>query len=209
MRSHGRRTATARCCPGAPLRLYYNDVGPGRHVTPKQYASKFWEMDVFIFSEPSGSAANQSPLGGPGSWVRTSVARYRLGAASEGDPKLGHYYFGELGAAVKSQKDIYTRVKRIDGTIESQGFNYSDISYALVAPFYGKGYPEECQLVLQMRYLYQKTNFGLQDFVKKSFIGLDCNGFVGGYLDRRNAPAAWLRTSATKTSTPIKSLLGP
>ena len=62
--------------------------------------------------------------------------------------------------------------------------------------------------MLQMRYRYQKTAFALDDFVKASFIGLDCNGFVGGYMDRRNAPDQWRRTSASKTSEPIKSLLG-
>lgn len=191
-------------------------------MTPKEYASKFLEMDVFIFSNQpvavsaAGSSAGSLSTAVDGGWVRTRVASYRLGAAYDergGDPKkfdkgIDRYYFNDLTGAVRDQKDIYTRIKRIDGVIESSGYDYSDMSYSLVAPFYGKGYPEEVQLALQMRYRYQKTKFGLTDFVNSSFIGLDCNGFVGGYLDRRNSQDKWLRKSASKTSDPIKTLLG-
>jgi hypothetical protein len=78
-----------------------------------------------------------------------------------------------------------------------------------VAPFSGKGYPEEVQLLLQDRYRYQKTHVALEDFVKQQFIGLDCNGFVGGYLERRNAQTTWRRAKASMTSMPIRDILGP
>jgi hypothetical protein len=189
-----------------------------------EYAAKFLEMDVFIFSDQpaaagataGGSSSGSLPNSGDGKWVRARVGSYRLGAGYDergGDPKkfdkgTDRHYFNDLTGSVRGQKDIYTRIKRIDGVFESSGYDYSDISYSLVAPFYGKGYPEEVQLVLQMRYRYQKTNLALADFVQSSFIGLDCNGFVGGYLDRRNAQDKWLRKSASKTSEPIQTLLG-
>ncbi|MGA7982354.1 MAG: hypothetical protein WCA32_19295 [Chromatiaceae bacterium] len=193
--------------------------------TPKQYASKYLDMDVYVFSGPlttpmpaaKSAGATLRPVVDIGSWVRIRVGSYRLGAAwaeRGGDPKKlddkkDHYYFSNLTGAVRGRQRIKTKIKRIDGVVESREYDYSEISYALVAPFYGKGYPEDVQLALQMRDRFQKTKFTLQQFAKASFIGLDCNGFVGGYIERRNAQDKWLRKSASKTSARIADLLGP
>lgn len=187
-------------------------------MTPKDYLQKFKDLDVFIFSSENPASFEE------GSWVRTSVLSYRLGVSYDparnplpppgpdgkvGPRKIVHPYQDDLTSAVKGHTKIKIKVKRIDGVPETGEYEYNDLAYGLVAPFSGKGYPEEVQLLLQDRYRYQKTKIELQQFVKLQFIGLDCNGFVGGYLERRNAPMAWRRTKASKTSMPIRDLLGP
>jgi len=126
-----------------------------------------------------------------------------------GARKIVHPYQDDLTSAVKGHTKIKVKVKRIDGVEETGEHEYTELSYGLVAPFSGKGYPEEVQLLLQDRYRYQKTHVALEDFVKQQFIGLDCNGFVGGYLERRNAQTTWRRTKASMTSMPIRDILGP
>ena len=187
-------------------------------MTPKDYLQRFKDLDVFIFSSENPASFDA------GKWVRTSVLSYRLGVSYDpamnplpapgpdgkvGARKIVHPYQDDLTSAVKGHTKIKVKVKRIDDVEETGEYEYTDLSYGLVAPFSGKGYPEEVQLLLQDRYRYQKTKIALEQFVQQSFIGLDCNGFVGGYLERRTAPADWRRTKASKTSMPIRDLLGP
>jgi hypothetical protein len=187
-------------------------------MTPKDYLQKFKELDVFIFSSENPASFDA------GKWVRTSVLSYRLGGSYDpaknplpppgpdgkvGARKIVHPYQDDLTSAVKGHTKIKVKVKRIDGVEETGEHEYTELSYGLVAPFSGKGYPEEVQLLLQDRYRYQKTHVALEDFVKQQFIGLDCNGFVGGYLERRNAQTTWRRAKASMTSMPIRDILGP
>ena len=187
-------------------------------MTPKDYLQRFKDLDVFIFSSENPASFDA------GKWVRTSVLSYRLGVSYDpamnplpapgpdgkvGARKIVHPYQDDLTSAVKGHTKIKVKVKRIDDVEETGEYEYTDLSYGLVAPFSGKGYPEEVQLLLQDRYRYQKPKIALEQFVQQSFIGLDCNGFVGGYLERRAAPADWRRTKASKTSMPIRDLLGP
>ena len=61
-----------------------------------------------------------------------------------------------------------------------------------VRPFWGKGSPEDCQVVLQLALLFRLTNAGDLQAWADSNIGLDCNGFVGNYLLRgRAAGVSW------------------
>ncbi len=53
---------------------------------------------------------------------------------------------------------------------------------SLLMPFYGKGSPESCLIVLQLAMIVLKVKpTELQDWADKH-LGLDCNGFVGNYL---------------------------
>ena len=84
-----------------------------------------------------------------------------------------------------------------------------DIDYSLVTPFWGKGYPEECQFALQ---LWDRVRLKPPDIGKMvaedGSIGLDCNGFVGKFLERnRNPSGDWLHSNGDATSKPINELL--
>jgi len=219
-------------------------------MTPKEYAEKYWNLEVYlvppkvpsypeILVHPAASVyfAKRSLAGigdavanaidsaisdDHGVWFRTRVASYRLGPSYEDknndnkfDEKADHAYRDDLDNAAGGRKDIKIKVKRIDGTIETRSFGtYRDMMYAATTPFSGKGFPEEAQMALQLRYRYQKTTFTLAQFASMHFIGLDCNGFVGGYLRRRNDAANWFRKEPDpKTmigpSMPIRALMGP
>jgi hypothetical protein len=72
-----------------------------------------------------------------------------------------------------------------------------------VNPFWGKGSPEDCQIVLQLAVkLGRATKLNLQSYCDK-YLGLDCNGFVGNYLLRAfNGANDW-------RSDPGKDAVGP
>jgi hypothetical protein len=136
----------------------------------------------------------------PGSWRRVTVNLYRL----KGSPQAGILY-----STLKNKLAFFNvRVMGIDGSIQTYSFRPDDIKYALVAPFFGKGYPEECQVALQLWHRYQSKQLDINSLIATAGIGLDCNGFVGGYIDRLKSPSNWLRRSPTHTSDMINGLLG-
>ena len=186
-------------------------------MTPAQYASAFRKLRVFLDSEPGDDDQPPTPMAldergrtPPSlSWrprqETVDVKSYLLVSGGGAPAKP---YYGKFGAGLKSALYIEAQIFRVDGTIETNSFQYDQIAYGLIAPFWGKGYPEECQLALQ---LWHRLGLGpptVKDMVlENGSIGLDCNGFVGGYLERSRNPAQWLRTRGTMTGSPINELL--
>lgn len=186
-------------------------------VTPAQYASAFRKLRVYLDSElgdddpqPTPMALNEQGRTPPSLSFRprqeiVDVKSYLL-VSGGGAPSKPYYW--KLGPALKNALYIEATIFRIDGTIETNSFQYDQIAYGLIAPFWGKGYPEECQLALQ---LWHRLGLGppaVKDMVlENGSIGLDCNGFVGAYLERSRNPSQWLRTRGTMTGSPINELL--
>jgi hypothetical protein len=187
-------------------------------MTPAQYAAKFLHMGVFVTAEGAAAAAANSgrvpmylpdpkapgmrpgkPME-PGRWQYFKVDRYRI-----------HYsgYSGFLTGALHKEATIGLKVMRIDGAIDTLSVPLPDISYSIAAPFWGKGYPEDFQVVIQLWKRYGIAKTSVNSLITQGLIGLDCNGFVGGYIERRHSPGVWLRKGSTKTSYSIRSLLGP
>jgi hypothetical protein len=189
----------------------------------KNPAVSLWMADQSLkgLASSEEEAAKKVLSDNHGIWYRTRVARYRLGPSGEDkngdkavnwkevDGKKDKLYQNNLNNAVNGKKKIKVRVRRIDGVVDTKVCEtYNEIALAAVSPFSGKGFPEEVQVCLQLRFRYQKSPFTMEQFVQKDFIGLDCNGFVGGYLRRRNDPSGWHRTtSGWGPSTPIRSLM--
>jgi hypothetical protein len=155
---------------------------------------------------PASGAENAPP---PGQWQKVRVASYRLGEANGG-------YRGQFWSEIKKFVDqkgkeaITVVVKTIWDKQETKTFlTPNELAYTAVAPFYGKGSPEEVQIMLQLRYRFQKVTLALNDFTKAAFIGLDCNGFVGNYVQRAVKGAHWYRRSASDPgpSTCLSSLM--
>jgi hypothetical protein len=186
-------------------------------MTPSEYAAKFLSLYLFL-PQPSDDDGSPPPVTSmylpdkkaprlsdgdsldPGIWSRVKVDRYRLKESAQA---------GVLYSTLKSKVAfINVRVMSIDGSIGTYRFRPDDIKYALVAPFYGKGYPEECQIALQLWHRYCSKRLDINSLIATAGIGLDCNGFVGGYIDRLKAPAGWHRKSGTHTSDMIAGLLG-
>jgi hypothetical protein len=185
-------------------------------MTPAEYAAKFLNLNLFLpkpldddSDPPATSMYLPDPKApklvageniDPGIWRRVKVDLYRLNGSAQA---------GLLYSTLKNKVAfVNVRVMRIDGSIQTFRFHPDDIKYALAAPFYGKGYPEECQIVLQLWDRYLSKQLDINRLISTAGIGLDCNGFVGGYIDRLNAPANWQRKSGTHTGDMIDSLLG-
>jgi hypothetical protein len=186
-------------------------------MTPAQYAAKFLNLYLFLPQPPDDDDGprpvtsmylpdRKAPnlVAGdvidPGIWRRVKVDLYRL----KGSPQAGILY-----STLKSKLAFFdVRVMCINGSVETYTFKPDDIKYALAAPFFGKGYPEECQIVLQLWHRYCSNRLDINSLIATAGIGLDCNGFVGGYIDRLKAPANWHRKGGTHTGDMINGLLG-
>ena len=185
-------------------------------MTPLEYAKQFQDLpalvrptgdysyvddnaDVtppFSMALPEKGKKEPSVLTGQEKWVSLDVSAYRLDT-----PKLGSW--SRLGEALKSALYIEAKIMSPDGLSEqAYSFQYRDIAYSLIAPFWGKGYPEECQLVLQ---LWDRLNFTpkFDILANQEYVGVDCNAFVGGYLERRviGKRDQWSRSIASGTAT--------
>lgn len=185
-------------------------------MTPAQYANAFRRLRVFLDGDPGANPpptplALPEPGRTPPSLMQSprqeflDVKSYLL-VSGGGAPSKP--YYGKFGPALKSAQYIEAKIFRVDGTIETRSFQYREIAYSLVTPFWGKGYPEECQLALQ---LWDRLGLGPPDVramvAENGSIGLDCNGFVGGFLERNRNPAQWLRSGGSMTGAPINELL--
>src|SRR5689334_5843478 len=185
-------------------------------MTPSEYAAKFLNLSVFLpqtsdddggpppatsmyLPDPRAPKLVAGDSLDPGSWRRVKVDLYRLNGSAQA---------GVLYSTLKNKVAfVNVRVMRIDGSIQTHHFRPDEISYALAAPFFGKGYPEECQVVLQLWHRYRSKQLDINSLIATAGIGLDCNGFVGGYIDRLKNPSNWLRKSATHTGDMINGLL--
>ncbi len=187
-------------------------------MTPAQYASAFRKLRVylnrpgdendFLYTPMALEERGRTPpsrLSRPQQEI-VDVKSYLLVPSNGKGPSQP--YYGKFGPALKKALYIEAQIARVDGTIETRSFQYNEIAYSLITPFWGKGYPEECQLALQ---LWDRLRLGPPDIRKMAAedgsIGLDCNGFVGGFLERNRNPGDWVRTNGDATSKPINELL--
>jgi len=168
-------------------------------TSPKDDDDDALPLTPMALSNPRAQAARPGIPMEPGSWRSFRVDRYRLN-----DSGREHALLHAL-----SNQSFSIRVAAIDGSIQTHSVTLPEISYALVTPFWGKAYPEEFQIAIQLWDRYSLGPPTVDQLILTGAIGLDCNGFVGGYMERRSSPSRWWRKSATKTSYYIKDLLGP
>jgi hypothetical protein len=130
-------------------------------MTPARYADKYLHLPV-AFSD------------GP---VTVSVSRYvlRNPSAEQG------LFWAALKDYLLKNKSVRVRVDDADAEFTTP----HQILHRAVNPFYGKGSPEDCQIVLQLAVLLRRvrSKSELQSYCDAN-LGLDCNGFVGNYLFR-------------------------
>jgi hypothetical protein len=182
-------------------------------ITPVQYANAFRNLRIFLDNADAPDPPTPMALEERG---RTPPVLMRAPRLETLDVKSylmvsgapGKTYYSQFGQKLKQAIYIQAKIMRLDGSIETLSVPYADISYALIAPFWGKGYPEECQLALQ---LWDWLKLGPPEIksivAEDGSIGLDCNGFVGGYLERSANPAQWRRSQGSLTGAPINELM--
>jgi len=134
-------------------------------MTPWDYAQRYLPVQV----------------PGTGAPLAIAIARYHLGAPSAAKDEL-------LGAVrdhfVSKQRGNpnYRLAVNVNGA--AADLSLQETTTMMNRPFWGKGSPEDCQIVLQLALtLGRKRPVELQGWADAN-LGLDCNGFVGNYLFR-------------------------
>lgn len=173
-------------------------------MTPLQYAQKYKNLEVYIYTDEQANAAiGDAPPSG-GEWQTVKVDSYRLGLKQAYQKTVDSIaLFKDKVRPHINEKDesITVWVKTVAGDIVSKTYHSrNEIAENINDPFYGKGSPEEVQIVLQLavRYgLFPKEK--LQIYCDNGNIGLDCNGFVGNYLRHVWQGKPWATDARSKS----------
>ena len=146
-------------------------------LTPLEFANKYRRLETFLYPQelPEGVAPVYVP---PKGWTSTPVERYRLGSSN------WWHTFWKQDIAPRLGKSLKLRVKNMYGHEQELELTPRQLVRHFYPPFVGKGSPEQAQIAIQLTYRYRKVTTPLADFLKADFIGLDCNGFVGNYIQR-------------------------
>jgi len=144
-------------------------------MTPLDFAQLYLNLDTYIFT-PDEIAKPDYPLAV--GWRKLRVAKYRLTESTWAET-----FWKEISKRLPQMVDV--RVKTVEGYTEDALLTPKDLEQHFKSPFRGKGTPEEAQIAIQLVYRYHKTHMPPEVFVQQpGFIGLDCNGFVGTYIQR-------------------------
>lgn len=158
-------------------------------MTPLEFAQRYFALDTFIFEQSLNDNDTASPPAyvPPQGWNQLRVDNYRLGA-SPWDEK-----FWTENIAAHFREPVTVRIKTIWG-------DEVDHTFATAAaarrhfhpPFVGKGTPEQAQIAIQLVYRFRPVSTTLEQFAARNFIGLDCNGFIGNYVQRVVQEQDWI-----------------
>jgi hypothetical protein len=186
-------------------------------MTPLEYLDRYYNLEVPV-DDAQGTTQ----------WVKVKVACYRLG---EDGLKSRENFLSKLRPHLDEKGEtIKVKVKSVYGEEEKTFRSRGEIAPFVAAPFFGKGSPEDVQIVLQLavRYGYiGSTQQEIQDYCswtdskrQMGHIGLDCNGFVGNFLRHTVGGSLWdqkpgkdesslastgIRDLMSKVGTPVKT----
>ncbi|WP_048708279.1 hypothetical protein [Microvirga massiliensis] len=165
-------------------------------MTPLEYAAKYKNLEVYLYTEDQAKAAPAGQLPPGGDWQTVNVHAYRLGLKKAYQQTINSIeVFKSKVRPHLNQKDesITVWVKTVQGEVVPKTYrSRSELSENANDPFYGKGSPEECQVVLQLAVRYGVfPREKIQLYCDNGNIGLDCNGFVGNYLRHFKQGLPW------------------
>ena len=147
-------------------------------MTPSEFLKQYTEMKVYIVPPEADVTTS-------GVWTSVKVKKYHLGTSP---------YREMLWRDVSSKvsKGTQVRIKTIGGMeVTSPVLNQHQLWSLFRFPFAGKGSPEQVQATIQLLFRFRRNKSTVEQFAggvgkqnEHNFIGLDCNGFVGNYLQR-------------------------
>ncbi len=158
-------------------------------MTPLEYLQLYWNLEVPV-EDQSGITQ----------WIKVKVACYRIGLDTINSKEK---FLDKLRPNLNEKGEtVEVKVKSVYGEEEKTFASRAEIAPFVAAPFYGKGTPQDVQIVLQLavRYgLIGGTQAEIQDYcnvipgdkTKQGRIGLDCSGFVGNFLQHTVGGLAW------------------
>ncbi len=163
-------------------------------LTPLQFANQYLELQAYVYPREDNGSGPVVP-GVPAAWKPLPVKRYRLGHSAWWQP---------LWADISKRlgKTVTVKVKTVAGITEEVALTSHEAQRHFYPPFVGKGSPEQAQIAIQLVYRFRKTVFTPEQFVDKDFIGLDCNGFVGNYIQRVRQGLTWRQADTDKDPGP-------
>jgi hypothetical protein len=147
-------------------------------MTPWEYASRYLPVQV----------------PGPTQTYPINISRYHLGTPTAAKDQI----LGAVGDHFKTnqRKDKSYRLSLTVNATPAEFASADELKPSLNA-FWGKGSPEDCQIVLQLALkLGNVRPERLQSWADNN-LGLDCNGFVGNYLFHEVLQNGW-RTATGK-----------
>ena len=161
-------------------------------LTPYKFAERYWYLPVPIVSKDNEIIR----------WEQVRVNKYRLAIKTSKKDEPEKYdadttkFLAEFGGKFSpfnnTKKDDATEeikvfVKKDDETIETRIFKpaaWQKLYWYATQAIWGKGSPEDVQITLQLAVRFGLvTAEGLQAYCDAGKVGLDCNGFVGRYLN--------------------------
>jgi hypothetical protein len=154
-------------------------------MTPLEFSQLYLSMSAYIFP-PEPSVTPDYPLREGVWWLR--VAQYRLTKTA-----WAATFWADIRKHLPKMVDVRVR------PFESGPDGWEDVTLTqddawghFHWPFGGKGTPEDAQIAIQLLYRYHKTSIPPDHFVEApGFIGLDCSGFVGSYVQRVVHEQTW------------------
>jgi len=156
-------------------------------TTPADYADKYRNLEVGL---ESGS-------------VTVKIERYHIGKPDNEMEQLveavKEYCHAQLKHDANFKLDLI-----VNG--ESVKLDYDHVKLHIVAPFYGKGSPEDCQIAAQLAVLMKRTSMEHLPRYCDKHLGLDCNGFVGNYLFHVRNKNPWQVKAKEKDLGPSSSM---
>jgi hypothetical protein len=165
-------------------------------MTPVRYAQRYLNLEVPF---PDGAA-------------RVSIGRYLLrNWDKKVDAKLDAEKDALLGGVTayfkeQQQKDkTFTLALTVDDQREEFA-SVTELKRRIANPFYGKGSPEDCQIVLLLAVLVKRTTKPTLQTYCDTFLGLDCNGFVGNYIFRVVRKNGWKSDAGAGTPGPSTNI---
>jgi hypothetical protein len=162
-------------------------------MTPYQFAERYWYLPVPIVSQSNEVVRWEYPI---------RVNQYRLSERISKAKEPEKYdagttaFLAEFGGKYTpfnntpkddATEEIKVFVKKADETVETRTYKPADkwkLYGIATQAIWGKGSPEDVQITLQLA-----VRFGLiaadkiQEYCDAGKVGLDCNGFVGRYME--------------------------
>ena len=173
-------------------------------MSPRAYAEKYQNLDVYLYTDEQAKAANPGQLPPGGTWTAVSVHSYRLGLkkAHQRPETSIEVFKSKVRPHIDNKgESITVWVRTIAGDVVSKTYaSRWDLAENVNDPFYGKGSPEEVQVVLQLAVRYGVfPREKVQIYCDNGNIGLDCNGFIGNYLRHVHQGLPWDTDARSKT----------
>jgi hypothetical protein len=181
------------------FRMPERNSGGTLPMTPLDFADEYRTLQTFMYPPEAGVTPKSGNPTRPGLKV-LRVALYRLGHSP---------WAGSLWQDVSSnfKKPVTLKINTVDGGAEEVTMGPQQAHRHFVQPFAGKGSPEQVQIAIQLVYRFHGATFTPEQFVQK-FVGLDCNGFVGNYIQRVVQGVDWNKQDNDKDPGPTTYISG-